>query len=344
MNILFIGASVTSQHGYRIQLLKNIENLLNNKFSETILSVGATCSNTAYYLMDTINKLEYDIVFYEYYTGDLTSIIDTYSINGISKVDNTDSVLTLDDINIYLEKIIRKLLYDFKCKNIIFLNLYRSDINYNNDIINIYDRITNYYNLFSLNIHKYINENNIDPSLYFYDMCHTSTDGGVLYGDLIFNLLKDELYKQKLFVELPKLNYYNESNSILYIEDINIVGNIIKNTYTLRNINYTYYILNKDNSLIINNITEIFGILCVTNIESGYINIIIDNNEIIKLNTFDKYSYYDRIKTLNINKKIVKELKITYDPNINIDNTILIRNKPSNNFINNNIKIIGIFI
>lgn len=298
-----------------------------------------------------MDKHKPDLIFYEYYTGDCTAFIEKYKSMANSQVNNMNNI-SLNENNILM--IIENILNKIRKKNIylVFLNLFRDDIVVENTATKTYDKLSEYYNIPYINLHRYLYHENIDHTKYFNDMCHCNELGNVFYAKTIYNFCMKIINNNNnlIYSNLePLTNVTFNDKFIKLIEERYITNFKLTDILNFESscFNYEYVILNDINNIHLQNVNfTLKGILLITFPFSNNLIIETENDKKI-ISTIDQYSYYNRILNYNLDIKVTKFLKISNLISSDITNEQKIIEKPyiNDDFIEKNIvKIIGIFI
>lgn len=320
-NVLFLGASVTVQkEGYRPNLCELIKSHTDKDINFDVVAHGGSGSifGLANLKQRLAKNIRYDVVFFEYLTGDYA---------GFTNLEETEKIL----IEIY-ESLLEV------TPNVIPIYMWRegAEGNLKQKYRDLYLKLEKFYILQGIQVDKMISDSFINnhKNKYYRDDCHLTPLGGVLFADIIFSCLHNINYK---FENFKKSIFSEYSNTSIYKIPFDVGKYISPYDGEI----YTYSEIKNSESYEFNFAGFLHGFVVIVGPTTG--NLVVDvGSQRRTLKLFDNLCFYERIGLWNCFIQSEKDItiKLSVCPEV-IDYSIC-REKRVEFSYPRNIKIIGI--
>lgn len=287
MNILFVGFSVTAAKPSYYEKISSLcdEGLLSYDVDYLALG-GLHCHQLAYLFPSLLNQKTADIIVFELLTSGARKLGDTdpYRYYESPLRSMIDLLISLD-------------------KKIVFLNLYRKDVDYSNDkMLQTFSKLSADYNIPRINTYRNIDCISDDVNNYIWDVVHTTKQGATFYCDEVVDFFKDK-----------SLSDFNHNKTVLSTDGFyNMVPLIHKkeNCFMGKGFFLPWQSITAYKSVVFEFSEPINSeMLCfVTGPTASQVEVKINDIDSFIVKPYDVHSYYERVFVVPFMRKGIKKV------------------------------------
>jgi len=291
MKVLFLGFSVTASSPGYYYVLKEQESKGELNFSVDFVALGGLhMHQLAYLLPELLKQKSADVVVLELLTS------------GARKLGDSNP-------NLYYELPLRSIIefLILNDKKIVFLNLFRKDVNYKNDImLDLFISLSCEYKLDLINVFDDFNRLEYPLEKYVWDYVHTTKKGAEYYAGRVADyFLENSFSSKKSTFSIGRLAKESFFNSIPLIVKEN-------NCFLGKGFILPWQSLTVERELHFDfeEPTNSDMICFITGPTAAAISLFVNGSQVTSIRPFDAHSYYERVFVLPFKYNNIR--KITF--------------------------------